>query len=269
MADLLPMEERDFILGQLESALAKLQDSNLFSALLKPLSVNKITCGSLLTLLDNSYSDVTVSLDACLIALLVINILIFAPLLLADVSSLIDGQFQGLSLFTRFQDKIDRIETSLDLESQIEAYRNITFIENALSTFDQITNFDNSLEALRNFTGIDRPLQIIENIKLLIRNVTDINVPEVEEVTEPVEESLNVHRVPVHVYKYPVDGSYGSSFHGFESEKGEVLDLSGATDDELMAFYQLPRKFPSSPVDGWRGVWAKLLQHWKDRDRSN
>ena len=252
--------ERDFILGELEKAVGKLQDSALFPMLVKPWSVNKVICGSLLTFFDNSYSDVTVSLDACLIALLMVNILIFAPLFLADVDSVFDAQFSGLGLFTRFQDKIDRIETSFDLENQFEAYRNLTFIEDTISALNNSTYFETSLEALKNITGIEKPLKIIDYIKMLLKNVTELNIPVIEEPTDPVEESLNVHRVPVHVYKYPVDGSFGSSFHGFESEKEEVLDLSIAIDDELKAFYQLPRAFPTSQLDRLKEYGAKVIE---------
>jgi len=253
--------ERDFILGQIEQAVGKLQDSALFPVLVKPWSVNKITCGSILTFFDNSYSDVTVSLDACLIALLIVNIVIFAPLFLADLNSVLDGgQFSGLNLFTRFQDRIDRIETNFDLESHFEAYKNFTFIEDTLSVLNNYTDFETSIEVLKNFTGIDKPLKIIDDIKMLLKNVTQLDMPEDEENSEPVEESLNVHRIPIHVYKYPVDGSFGSSFHGFESEKDEVLDLSGASDDELKAFYQLPRAFPSSSyLDRVREYGAKVM----------
>jgi len=210
----------------------------------KPWSVNKVTCGSLLTFFDNSYSDVTVSLDACLIALLLVNIFIFAPLFLADLNSVLDGQFSGL--FTTFQDRIDRIETSFDLENQFDGYGNLSFIEDTFFTLNNHSYFETSLEVIKNFTGIEKSLQIIDDIKMLLNQVTELDVPEDEESSEPVEETLSIHRVPVHIYKYPVDGSFGTQFHGFESEKDEVLDLSEATEDDLMAFYQLPRAFGAS-----------------------
>ena len=56
-------------------------------------------------------------------------------------------------------------------------------------------------------------------------------------------EFLNTNRAPVYVYKYPVDGTYGSMFQGFETLKDEVLDLSHASDKELKEFYSLPRSF--------------------------
>merc|ERR1711892_968468 len=242
--------DRDFILGHMQEGLARLKDSALFPVLVKPWAVNKVTCGSLLTFFDHSYSDVTVSLDACLIALLLINILIFAPLFFADLYSGLDGQGGGLNLFSRFQERIDRIETGFDLENQFE---------DTLSAFSNYTYLETSLEALKNFTGIEKPLMIIDDIKMFLRNVTELNIPEDEETTESVEESLNIYSVPLHVYKYPVDGSFGSSFHGFESEKDEVLDLSGATDDELMSFYQLPRAFKHSNLDSLRDMVMEML----------
>ena len=57
---------------------------------------------------------------------------------------------------------------------------------------------------------------------------------------------LNSNRIPVSVYKFPIDGSYGSGgslFQSFETVAGDVLDLSGASDDEKHEFYSLPRSF--------------------------
>ena len=56
-------------------------------------------------------------------------------------------------------------------------------------------------------------------------------------------EYLNSNRVPVNVYKYPVDGSFGSIFQGFEQYKDEVLDLSSASQDERREYFSLPRSF--------------------------
>ena len=99
-----------------------LQDtgSSLYPVLVRPWTVNKVTCGSLLTLLDNSLSDVTVSFDACLVALILLNIFIFGPLLFADVGD------KFSNIFYNFQDRIDRIESTLGLENHFEAYRNPT-----------------------------------------------------------------------------------------------------------------------------------------------
>ena len=42
---------------------AQVRDSFLYPLILNPLNVNKLTCGSVLTLYDNSSSDITVAAD--------------------------------------------------------------------------------------------------------------------------------------------------------------------------------------------------------------
>ena len=100
--------------------------SSLYPVLVQPWTVNKITCGSLLTFIDNSLSDVTVSFDACLVALILLNMFIFGPLLFADVSD------KFSNIFSRFQNRIDTVETVLGIENQFDAYKNPTFLENII-----------------------------------------------------------------------------------------------------------------------------------------
>merc|ERR1711892_892007 len=49
---------------------AEVRDTTLYPLVLNPLNINKLTCGSLINLIDNSNEDITVSADACLIGLL-------------------------------------------------------------------------------------------------------------------------------------------------------------------------------------------------------
>ena len=83
-----------------------IQDSSVYPILVKPWTVNKVTCGSLLTFLDAATPDVTVSFDACLVALILLNLFIFGPLLWADVGD------KFSNIFFSFQDRIDRIENA-------------------------------------------------------------------------------------------------------------------------------------------------------------
>ena len=108
-------------------------DSSLYPILVKPWTVNKVTCGSLLTFLDNSVTDVTVSLDACLVALVLLNVFLFGPLLWADVGD------KFSNIFHSFQDRIDRIESAFGLENHFDAYKNPTFLENIISTMHNNT----------------------------------------------------------------------------------------------------------------------------------
>jgi len=220
--------------------------SSLFPVLVQPWTVNKVTCGSLLTFLDNSISDVTVSFDACLVALLLLNIFIFGPLLFADVTD------QFSNIFFSFQDRIDRIESALGLENHFEAYKNPTFLENIISTMHNNTYLDSPIESLQNLTrriDIGNPFDKIEELTTFLQNMKDFTSDSEESSSDDngneIDDNyyLKSNRVPINVYKYPVDGSFGSIFQGFETLKDEVLDLSKASPDELKEYYSLPRSF--------------------------
>jgi len=156
-----------------EAGRRAIQDSSLYPLLVRPWSVNKVTCGSLLTLVENSDSEVTVSLDACLVILLLINIAIFAPLLLADLNSVLTD-VRLSNLFTSVQDRVDRLETGLGLESQLAAYHNLTLLEDLLSVVNNQTFLENSFEAFKNFTGIDKPIRMLEGMRETLETLTDL-----------------------------------------------------------------------------------------------
>merc|ERR1711973_840814 len=65
-----------------------------------------------------------------------------------------------------------------------------------------------------------------------------------EEEDSSSEQNLNIQRLPVFVYKFPVDkhSGFGHGYEGMETEVGEVLDLSLATDPERATYLRLPRK---------------------------
>jgi len=68
------MDERSL---QLTSS--DLQESFAYPWLLNPLKINKLTCGSVLTLADSSTSDLTVSADLCLLLLLLSKLVLLWP----------------------------------------------------------------------------------------------------------------------------------------------------------------------------------------------
>ena len=67
-------------------------------------------------------------------------------------------------------------------------------------------------------------VSVVDDTKWLA-DLSDLNL-ELElvrkEEEEQHEDSLNILRVPVSVYKYPVDGTFGNSYHGFEQSKATV-----------------------------------------------
>lgn len=111
---------------------------------------------------------------------------------------------------------------------------------------------DSPIETIRNITrniDIGNPFDKFEELSSFIQNLKQFSSDIEENIEDPSEneiddnEYLNSNRVPVNVYKYPVDGSFGSIFQGFEQYKDEVLDLSSASQDERREYYSLPRSF--------------------------
>ena len=222
---------------------AEVKDSSVFSILARPWLINKVTCGSLVTMMDTSSSSyVVVTVDICLIALLIANIILFLPVIFSDLSGLFDDQLGDV--FNQMQDKLDRVENKLYLDEKLTEFENISHIQNTVDVIKNVTNFDINLETLLNLTKIEQPLNIIKDIGEIIKNIT-----EEAKAREAFEESLNIQRVPIDIYKFPF-GEYdpfGAAYVGFEAATDEVIDLSEANKQERLAFYRLPRSFQQRP----------------------
>ena len=111
---------------------------------------------------------------------------------------------------------------------------------------------DSPIESLQNLTrriDIGNPFDKIEELTTFLQNMKDFTSDSEESSSDDngneIDDNyyLKSNRVPINVYKYPVDGSFGSIFQGFETLKDEVLDLSKASPDELKEYYSLPRSF--------------------------
>merc|ERR1712064_54567 len=110
----------------------------------------------------------------------------------------------------------------------------LSAVRNLTQQFDM--DFGNPLERLDDFSTF---LQRFENF-------SSKDDESEEELDNEIDDNqyLISHRIPVSVYKYPVDGSFGGSmFQGLETLTHEVLDLSGASEKEMKEFYSLPRSF--------------------------
>merc|ERR1711892_1473507 len=103
---------------------AEVRDSFLYPLLLNPLSINKLTCGSVLTLFDNSDSDITVAADICLISLLVGKLMVLLPIILENLNvNLQNGVFGAIG---SFQEGVNKVQSGVGnnlavLEKPIEA----------------------------------------------------------------------------------------------------------------------------------------------------
>merc|ERR1711892_1061757 len=103
---------------------AEVRDSFLYPVLLNPLSTNKLTCGSVLTLYDNSDSEITVAADICRITLLVGKLMVLLPIILENLNlDLQNGVFGAIG---SFQEGVNKVQSGVDnklagLEKPIEA----------------------------------------------------------------------------------------------------------------------------------------------------
>merc|ERR1711892_1059412 len=100
---------------------AELRDSFLYPVLLNPLSINKLTCGSVLTLYDNSSNDITVAADVCLITLLIGKLMVLLPMILENLN--VDLENGVFGVIGNFQEGVNNgVDNKLTaLEKPIEA----------------------------------------------------------------------------------------------------------------------------------------------------
>ena len=208
---------------------AELKDSSLLSVLTRPWLINKVTCGSMVTILDTSSEDVMVTVDICLIALLLANIILFFPVIFSDLDA-------------HFGDSFDQLHETLDRDdSPLNNLIDIANVDDAVMKLQNMTNFE--AESLLDYINIEKPLAIMKDIRTILRNIT-----EEMKAKDEFEKSLNVARVPIDVYKFPQydPDPYDSVFAGFEAVKDEVIDLSGFTKNDKISFYELPRSAPEN-----------------------
>ena len=156
------------VLGRLAAGVT---DSSVFSILARPWLINKVTCGSMMTILDTSSTEVMVTVDICLIALLIANIILFSPLIFSDLHGILDGQLGDV--FTQMQDKLDRVESNFYLDEKLEDFTNISHIEKTVALFKNVTSFEINFESLLNFTNLEQPLSIMNGIKVIFKNITE------------------------------------------------------------------------------------------------
>merc|ERR1711892_1645448 len=91
---------------------AEVRDSFLYPVLLNPLSINKLTCGSVLTLYDNSDSDITVAADICLITLFVGKLMVLLPIILENLN--VDLQNGVFGAIGSFQEGVNKVQSGVD-----------------------------------------------------------------------------------------------------------------------------------------------------------
>ena len=208
------------------------QDSSVFSILARPWLINKVTCGPTTTLLDTSSTDVMVTVDICMIALLVTNIILFSPLILSELNM--------EDMANQMQDKLDRIEHKLYLYEILDEFANVSHIDKTLHDIKSFVNLDGSQAAYQNVTYLEQPLNLMKELLRTFKNKTS--------EANTLQGSSSIERLPIESYKFPDndENPYDSVFAGFEADKDEIIDLSGFTKYDKLDFYHLPRSFPKT-----------------------
>jgi len=113
-----PLETRDNGDIELESGVnekmeilvAEFRESTVLPLILNPLQITKLTCGSLFTFYDVSTSNLTVSVDVCLVSLLLAKLLVVVPVIIEQLEITEEG-----GLFNILDNIANNIQKRLDL----------------------------------------------------------------------------------------------------------------------------------------------------------
>merc|ERR1711892_421622 len=191
---------------------AELRDSFLYPVLLNPLSINKLTCGSVLTLYDNSDSDITVAADICLITLLIGKLMVLFPIILENLN--VDLQNGVFGAIGSFQEGVNKVQSGLDdnlavLEKPIEA---LAGFPDKLKSFGQSSAADASAYAAPQ---------------------AEYNAPQ---SGYPAQNPYFNRR---------------KTFESRKDSETDVdyVDLSDIKDDDLADYYNLPRSFQVAKIE--------------------
>jgi len=228
--------------------------NDIATVLSAPWLINRVTCGTIVTWSQSNADsqDVVVSLDLCLLGLITANVFLFGPLLLrrAGLSQELDGVVGGVGgVVGGLQERLDLLPIPPPLPwerwtgdggDEEDKFgnnggaggTNATFLEGAVATF---------LDSV----PLQTSLKLANQLSQIFERSGDTSDEEEEEDEEfESDENLNLQRLPVFVYKFPVGkhSSFGDGYEGMETEVGEILDLSLATDPERTTYLRLPRK---------------------------
>merc|ERR1711892_200738 len=198
---------------------AEVRDSFLYPVLLNPLSINKLTCGSVLTLFDNSDSEITVAADICLVTLLVGKLMVLLPIILENLN--VDLQNGVFGAIGSFQDGVNKVQSGVDsklagLEKPIEA---LAGFPDKLKSFGQTAAADAAAYA----------------------------APQAPQAGYAAHNPYFSRRKTYDDYDY-------ANKDTFESRKDsehdvDYVDLSEIKEEDLADYYNLPRSFQVAKIE--------------------
>ena len=203
---------------------AQLRDSFLYPVILNPLQINKLTCGSVLTLYDNSSNDITVAADVCLITLLIGKLMVLLPIILDNLN--VDLENGVFGVIGNFQEGVNKVQNGVD---------------------NKLTALEKPIEAL---AGFPDKLKLfgetaVNSLKSDTASQTGYNAPQAE------------YSAPSSVYnpyfnlRKKDDYDYTNTFESRKDSENDVdyVDLSQIKEDDLADYYNLPRSFQVTKLE--------------------
>merc|ERR1711892_578848 len=202
---------------------AEVRDSFLYPVLLNPLSINKLTCGSVLTLYDNSDSEITVAADICLITLLIGKLMVLLPIILENLN--VDFQNGVFGAIGSFQEGVTKVHSGVDnklavLEKPIEA----------------LAGFPDKLKSLGQSAAADAAAYTAPQ--------PEYNAPQAGYAApNPYFNRRKTYA--------DYDSANSNSFESRKDTETDVdyVDLSHIKEEDLAGYYNLPRSFQVAKIE--------------------
>ena len=199
---------------------AQVRDSFLYPLILNPLNVNKLTCGSVLTLYDNSSSDITVAADICLITLLIGKLMVLLPIILENLNvDLQNGVFGAIGSFK------EGVESGVD----------------------------------NKLTALEKPIEALAGFPDKLKAFGESAVENIQADTSSYSAPQTGYPAPQATYSAPnnyfnlrkTDTDYENNFGTRMDSENEVdyIDLSQIKKKDLVDYYNLPRSMQVNKIE--------------------
>ena len=199
---------------------AEMRDSFLYPLIINPFQINKLTCGSVLTLYDNSSSDITVAADICLITLLIGKLMVLLPIILENLNvDLQNGVFGAIGSFK------EGVESGVD--------NKLAVLEKPIET---LAGFPDKLKAFGE--------SAVENIQ------ADTSSYSAPQTGYPAPQAA--YSAPNNYFNLrKTDADYENNFGKRMDSENDVdyVDLSQIKEEDLADYYNLPRSMQVAKVE--------------------
>merc|ERR1712106_10710 len=202
---------------------AELRDSFLYPVLLNPLSINKLTCGSVLTLFDNSDSDITVAADICLITLLIGKLMVLLPIILENLN--VDLQNGVFGAIGSFQEGVNKVQNGVD--------NNLAVLEKPI---EALAGFPDKLKSFGQSAAAD--------VAAYAAPQPEYNAPQAGYAApNPYFNRRKTYA--------DYDSANSNSFESRKDTETDVdyVDLSQMKEEDLAGYYNLPRSFQVAKIE--------------------